>query len=200
MSDLTYGHLDPTRERVVDRADEQDHAGEGHPPREGGYDPHEAPTEAPQAGSLEERMAKRRDSAQRRRSEWFGIPGWDDMLEVQLRLLSWKTMRGIGKRHATQRDESLAEVYTACDQIQAATEGFREVLPDGSHRERPDETWVTLARKGAKNLAESPTPRQAMLALVEEDARLMVGLYRPWQEWMEASRPEVEEELAEDFG
>lgn len=148
-------------------------------------------------GSLASRMKSRARELEGQATETFSIPGWEDILAVELRLVSWSVLRGIGQRNARVKQVPLQELYTACDAILTATVQHFEVKDDGKH-ESIDDTWMSLARRTGKALPEDLTPRQAMIALVG-DTRIMV-LFNEWQEWMQGERRAVGDEVVLDFG
>lgn len=153
------------------------------------------------SGSLRSRMQSKQTATAERHTEFFPVPNWEDMVEVELRVLGWRTMRKIAERHRKIRDTALQELYTAADQIITATEAFYEL--DGEKQTKVDMDWVSLAKagegnRGVKPLPENVTPRQAVLALVVHDTRLMY-LWQEWQDWLKSVRPEVDEEVVRDF-
>lgn len=149
-----------------------------------------------EAGSLAQRMEARAGELERTVSAIFPIPTWEDILAVELRLVGWEALRRIVTKHDRHRVEAIKELYTAADQILLGTEAFYEVKEDG--RERIESSWVDLARATGRKLPAELTPRQALIALVG-DTNVAI-LWRDWQEWMTTRRPEVDEELAQDFG
>lgn len=153
------------------------------------------------SGSLQSRMQAKRNEAEGRHSELFAVPNWEDMIEVELRMLGWERLRKIAHRHRKVRNEALQELYVCADQIIWATEGFVEV--DGDKRTPVQQDWVSLARagegaRGVMPLGPESTVRQALIALVAHDTRIM-ALWQEWQDWMKSSRPEMDEELVSDF-
>ena len=97
------------------------------------------------SGSLAGRMAERADYLQKHDTAWFGIPGFEDILEVELRALSYKTSVGIRERLNKVHDTATRELYALADTITFATEGFRQVY-DEDPTPLPDDDWVSLAR------------------------------------------------------
>lgn len=150
----------------------------------------------PTGGSLAARMKRRGKELENQRTEVFEIPGWEEILAVELRMLGYEESRKIGRRLSKIRNESLQELYSYVDQIVAATEGFYEV--DGDRRTPVDKTWMDLARAGAPHkLPEDLTPRMAVISLVGD--RRVAYLFNDWEEWMRGERPEVDEEVVRDF-
>lgn len=148
------------------------------------------------SSSLSSRMERRSSELASQKSDIFELPGWDDILEVELRLMGWEALRKIGIRNQKVKSVPMQELYTSVDQIVAGTERFFE-LDEAGNRKPIRDTWVSLARRTGKNLPQDLTPRQAVIALVG-DTRVMT-LYNAWQEWMKGERQEVDEEVVRDF-
>ena len=148
-------------------------------------------------GSLASRIERRAKELESARSEKFPVPNWDDMLAVELRLVSWDALRKIVAKHERQRVPALQELYTAADQILAGTEAFYEIDPETNEYTQVEQNWISLAKATGKALPDSLTPRQAMIALVG-DTNILI-LWKDWQDWMATRRPEVGDEAKEDF-
>jgi hypothetical protein len=147
--------------------------------------------------SLSSRMAVRQQQLEEQTSEWFPIPGWEDMLEVELKALGYTQIRKAQKGNEKVRDEILQELYNIADQIKKATIGFREVPEDGGERKLlVGETWVTIARR-APGCPDGLTERQAVLWLVGE--KRIHFLAKDWGEWARTVRPDVDKEVVADF-
>jgi hypothetical protein len=159
------------------------------PTADGGY------REVPTGGSLGARMAQRAEQLEQISTEWFPIPGWESLLEVELRALGYATIRKVISRLDKVRDVGTHDMYAMADQIAVATVGFREVLEDG--KTRPiDDDWVRLAQR----LPEAPkdlTTRRAILFLVG-DTRIHF-LVQDWGEWAKSIRLDTDQEVARDF-
>lgn len=153
--------------------------------------------ETPNVGrdSLAARMEVRAEQLAERTSEWFSLPGYDGVLEVELRLLGYKRVRKAVDMNRRIRDEATRDLYSMVDNLISATEGFREVVGDDT-RPLPAETWVTLAQR-LPNAPESLSNRQAALFLLG-DSRIMF-LIQEWSEWQRVVRPDVDKEVAADF-
>jgi hypothetical protein len=151
--------------------------------------------EAPPAhdGSLAARMERRRQAVEQQNTEKFPVPGWDDVVAVELRPLGWKLMRQLGERNKRIRDEATRELYTVADQLIRATVGFYEVV--GEEMRPTNHTWQTLAAAGKG--AEYDTPRKALLALIQDS--MVPELWQEWREWQKAIGREAEEEVSADF-
>lgn len=158
----------------------------------------EDPTEqiVDQPVSLSERMAARQDVLQKTTTEWFPIPGYEGVLEVELRALGYTTVRGIMKRNEKVREDATRELYTLADQMVMATEGFQEIVPGQPAKPLEGEDWISLARR-LPNAPDQMTPRQAVLFLVGE--RRIVYLVTDWTTWGRSVATDVEAEVVSDF-
>jgi hypothetical protein len=146
-------------------------------------------------GSLRDRMQARAKELETQATERFPVPGYADLLQLELRSLGWDTVRKITDRHARRRDASLRDLYLAADTLLAATVCFHEVdgQPLGS-------SWLELARNVRPNLPENATARQAVLSLLRADrTTAVIDLWNEWAEWNNAERTTLGEELGEDF-
>lgn len=146
--------------------------------------------------SLDNRMGRRAEALAVQQTEWFPIPGWEDMLEVELRSLGYKTMSAIQHANQKVRDPGTQELYNMADQLLRATEGFREVPEDDPDGERIPllDDWTSLAaRLGRQNLS----PRQALLVIVDE--KRIHFLVQEWAQWARSVRADIDKETAEDF-
>src|ERR1044072_9850625 len=66
--------------------------------------PHVGP--APSARSLAARLRRRGEQLSHELTTIVPIPGWDDILSVELRALPYQTIRGIQKRNVRMPDEA----------------------------------------------------------------------------------------------
>jgi hypothetical protein len=148
-------------------------------------------------GSLRDRMRHRAAEMERNTTERFPVPGYADVLQVELTTLGWEDVRRVTDRHQRQRDTGTRDLYVAADTIIETTVSFWEV-DDAGHRERVDTSWVALAASVVHRFPDDGTPRQAVLALLQPTARV-ISLWNDWGEWNLAERSVVGEELSEDF-
>lgn len=150
----------------------------------------------PSSGALSARMERRATQLDHQTSDWFPVPGWEDMLEVELRALGYRTIRKTISRNERIRAEDVRELYSLCDQILKATIGFREVLDDGTTSPLQD-TWQSLAIRAYGTAARDLEPRQALLKLVGEQR--IHFLVEEWGRWAKAVRRDNDEEVERDF-
>jgi hypothetical protein len=147
-------------------------------------------------GSLRARMQQRAEQLEKVTTEIFPLPGWDDLLEVELRVSGLRQATRVQKRNERVRDPGTQNLYNMCDLLLAATVGFWQVI--GEDKRKPLEaSWESLA-KNLDGCPDAPTARQAMIFLLKEHR--IPRLYAEWEQWMTSAAPEVDKELAEDFG
>jgi hypothetical protein len=146
-------------------------------------------------GSLRDRMATRSRDLEAQATQRFSVPGYDDMIELELRTLGWDKIRRISDRHVRRRDQGIRDLYVAADVLLAATVRFH-ALGGG-----PLESgWVELARNAKSSLPENVTPRQSVLSLLRADrTTAVIDLWNEWGEWNGTQRTTLGEELGEDF-
>lgn len=149
----------------------------------------------PKPGSLSARMAARAEYLQAHQTEIFPLPGWEDLIGVELRALGYEAIRQVQMRNERVRHEPTRELYNLADQVALATVGLHEVVAGGQY-EPIDDSWVALAQR----LPDAPpdlTTRKAILFLVG-DKRLpfLVG---DWGEWARTVGVGVDEDVARDF-
>lgn len=149
--------------------------------------------------SLKDRMAARAEVLERQQTEVFEVPGWGDLFAVELRALSYRTMRRVQARNERVHDEADRELYNMADQIVLATEGFVEVNEDGTREPSEGATWVGWVEAAYPDEAPDGgwTPRQAVLKLItDKRIHFFTG---QWVEWAQSVRSDVDEEVGRDF-
>ncbi len=60
--------------------------------------------------SLSPRIAHRREQLESHQSEWFPIPGYEDVLEVELRLLGYSKIKRVIARNEKVRDPEIRDI------------------------------------------------------------------------------------------
>jgi hypothetical protein len=165
-------------------------------PVEAGAEFEEIEREPQLSNSLGDRMKARASELEKQQAD-FPIPGYDDVLEVELRALGYQTIRRVQRKNEKIRDPTVQELYTLADQLLTATQGFREVFPDDREPQEIDDTWVTLAKR-LPNCPEDVTPRQAILKVIGD--KRLAFLVQDWSEWARTVRSDVDEEVVADFG
>jgi hypothetical protein len=150
------------------------------------------PQDAP--SSLSVRMERRHEELSRQQTEKFPLPGWEDLLEVELRPLGMRAATKIVQRNQRTRDEATRSLYVTCDLLLTATVGFHQVAGERSTPITDD--WVGLAQR-LQDCPQNPTPRQGLLFLVGEER--VLWLYQAWETWQRSASDDIDKELAEDF-
>lgn len=163
----------------------------------------ETPVRESAPGSLRSRMRARTQELEQQRTEIFPVPGYAELLAVELMPLGWERMQKIRERIAEMRDPSITpamkQLYVAADELIAATVKFYEINDDGGRREI-DDTWKSLAEAGIENFPQDASARQAVLALINKpSAPLLMPFYHQWGEWMTSERVSITDEVGRDF-
>lgn len=151
----------------------------------------------PAPGSLAERMRARREALEKNTTTTWDLPGFDGILAVEYRALGYQALRKIVKRHDSQPDEALEELYIACDSLIAATVEVYEINETTGKLVATGERWLELARRAGVDLPDNPTQRQALLALVPDAA--IVSLYLRYQRWLGRTGAEADDAVVRDF-
>jgi hypothetical protein len=157
-------------------------------------------------GSLEARLRRRGAQLANQATERFAIPGYEDVLAVELRAMEYETQRQIIQQHEKigRTNPGHFEVLVAADTIIRATEGFYAVpVDEDQEMERLPEgtTWLSLARMVGRKLPEDCTVRQALFAMLGPHAATMrvAALHREWTQWLSGARRQQEETVVRDF-
>jgi hypothetical protein len=145
--------------------------------------------------SLSARMAQRASMLRKQRTEWFPVPGWADLLEVELRAVPFEVSARIVDRNQRVRDPALQKLYITADTLLVATMGFRQLTANGPVEIEDD--WGQLAQR-LPDCPDAPTRRQAMLFLVPSDR--LLSWSADYQRWADQEGNDVDREVAEDFG
>jgi len=149
------------------------------------------------SASLESRMRARRDEVENLVSAKFPLPRYESIIAVELRYLGYERQRQMYEINKRQT-MTMRELYTACDQILAATLGFFELRgADDEDGTAVPYDWTSLAQGVLGSDADELTPRQAMIALIS--AEQVPTLYADWQAWMRGEQSDVDREVGRDF-
>jgi hypothetical protein len=150
-----------------------------------------------QPGSLEDRVAKRREALEKVTTDVFDVPGFEGVFKVELQIVGGKRQFRIVTEHERVRDEYQQNMRIAGDLVLAATVGFYEVLGDEDDTRSVDTTWVRLARAFDKTLGDDIHPRAALVRLIGDEG--LVELAGAWKKWMGQRGVKLERRLQEDF-
>ena len=147
--------------------------------------------------SFEARMQERRRQRERRTTEIFDVPGFEELFKVELRAVGYKQLANITTKHQRERDEAMRILYNASDAILVATVAFHKIMSDESLREAKGGTWATMARAFDPTLDNTVRPRAALIRLLEGQG--VIELYNDWYAWNGRGNQAVEKELTGDF-
>jgi len=155
------------------------------------------------SGSLAERAAARRQQLLERTTTILDVPGYEGILQMEYRALSYAEIRRIGSRNGRISDDAAREQATSADMLIMASEQAYELDPetpdDFSKRKALGMGWgVPLARNLGVQVSETMTVRQAVMACFAHDTWL-VQHYREWDTWASEAQIDVDEEQRLDF-
>jgi hypothetical protein len=150
----------------------------------------------PASDSLAARMREREEVLAKHVTERFPLPGWEELLEIELRVTGVQAATKATNRVQRVRDEGVRNLYVMVDLLCTATVQFWEVTPEGTNPIEDD--WVSLAKR-LPDCPDNPTARQAAIFLLKEHR--IPWLYHDWESWQRAAKTEdVDAELRRDFG
>jgi hypothetical protein len=148
-------------------------------------------------GSLAARLQERRVEREQRTTQLFDTPGFEDMFRVEMQVVGFKRLADLVLAHQRQRDEALRALYSAADQVLAATVAFHVVRDDGSTELGESLTWNTLACAFDPTLTADTRPRVSLIRLL--DATGVMELFSDWNEWNSHGNGTVDKGLSADF-
>lgn len=148
-------------------------------------------------GSLEDRIARRREQLSRQTTELFDVPGFEGIFKAELRAVGWKKLNTTANAHQRVHDDSEQKARIAADQIIAATVAIHSVVDDeGNTRVAEGFTWRDAARAADKKIGPEIKMRPALIHLL--GATRVVFLHAEWGEWLRSGNKQVDEELQRD--
>lgn len=151
------------------------------------------------SASLQARAEARREALLQRQTTIIEVPGYEGILAMEYRAMTYAEGRKINARHERQRDEATRELYVAADQLIAASVNAHE-LTEGKNESTPLEVgWgVALARMLGVEVAEGTTVRQAMMGCFARDT-FLTRHWADYVEWLSSAEADVDEEQRADF-
>lgn len=148
--------------------------------------------------SLAARAQRRREDLLNRQTTVLEVPGYEGVLAVEYRALSYAEIRRISRRNERVSDESTRELYVGADTLMAASVNSYELLEDGNRKELEMGWGVTLARALGVEIPDTMTARQALFACFPRDM-LMTAHVLEYGEWLSSAEGDVDEEQRRDF-
>lgn len=151
-------------------------------------------------GSLSARAAQRRKTLSEERSSIIEVPGYEGILAVEYRALSYSEARKVVARHERVKDEATRDLYIAADHlIRASVNSYELVDGDVEKRRELGHGWsLSLARELGIEVDETMTVRQAVLACFPRDT-LLGAHYADYSGWLNNIEQEIDEEQRKDF-
>lgn len=156
-----------------------------------------ATREAPHPGSLEARVAKRRQELERHTTEKFDVPGFEGVFQVELQIVGAKRQHAILTRHERIHDEYQKILRAGGDMLLAATVGFHAIVDAEGNTQPAETSWRQLAQAYDKSLDDTVEARVALIRLLGENG--VVELVGDWRNWMRTRGVKLESELERDF-
>jgi hypothetical protein len=145
--------------------------------------------------SLQARMRAHLEQEQKKHTDFFRIPRFDDLLVVELRRLSFEAIRKIQKRNERVRQESTRELYDVADQLVRATVAIYEIMDDEGYRET-EFGWQDVARL-LPDPPDNLTDRLAILHVIGTDR--IHFLAAEWGSWSKLGTSDDVEEVKLGF-
>jgi hypothetical protein len=153
---------------------------------------------APVPGSLEARVAERREKLEQQTTELFDVPGFEDIFQVELRVVGGKRQHAILTEHERVHDEYQKLIRSGADMLLAATVAFHAVVDaEGNTQPAEGATWKALARAAHPDLPDTVKGRVALLRLLGENG--VFDLVAAWRTWMKTRGQKINRELEKDF-
>lgn len=152
----------------------------------------------PTPGSLEQRVAERREKLEQKTTELFDVPGYEGVFQVELRLLGGKRQFGIVEALERVHDDYRKALSAATDMILASTVGIHAIVDDeGTTALAEGMTWLRLAQAADKKLGPEVKSRAALIRLLGENG--VLDLAGEWRMWMRNRGTKVDRDLERDF-
>jgi hypothetical protein len=156
------------------------------------------PEAKPAPQSLREKVQARRAALQSNTTETFDVPGYEGILKVRYRVLSWREITRINERVGKIKglDDADTQLYVAADTLIVASEAVYDAGLDAD-KEGDDQPagpkWgVQLAHD--LGFPDPTTPRQAVFAIFARDTQVITH----WQTvmgWQDGENETVDGDL-----
>ena len=153
--------------------------------------------ETDHGGSLAARAQARRQAILNRKTVRLEVPGYENILEVEYRGLTYAEGKRIISRHERQADDAIRDIYVAADQLMLASVNSYELV-DGDRTELGMPWGKELARSLGVKVDDAMTARQAMIAAFATDLHL-TRHWADYVEWLGSAQDEADEEQRADF-
>lgn len=151
----------------------------------------------PQAGSLRDRIARRKRELEQQPEHTIilPVPRFEDILSVQYRPLEYREMFRIETRHEKRPDGAERLLFVAADKLVNACERLVEPAGADTYKDTGHRWSVEAARDLFDiDLPEKTTARQALIAIFD-DEELLIRHASDYEEQRRAIHPRLEEKL-----
>jgi hypothetical protein len=161
------------------------------------HDNGDAPAQASRGfDSLAARARVRREELSARRTIQLLVPGYQDMLEMEYRALTYREVKHITNRTERIRDEAAQDLAAYADQLLLASTQAWEVAPDGTRTELSSAGW-TMELMVALGVEPGMTMRQSLMAVLTDV--LLIQHYAEYSQWLQGAEYDIDNEAAQDF-
>lgn len=154
--------------------------------------------------ALREKVQARHQQLVEQTTETFDVPGYQGILRVRYRVLTWKEIRRVGRNvgQIPDLDDETRELYVAADHLVTACEAIYDAdLDEDVGEDDPPpagEKWspalaASLGFEGVRS------PRQAVFQIIARDTQVMTH-YEAMMDWQDAENAQASEKLVGESG
>ena len=150
-------------------------------------------------GSLADRAAARRKQLLERKTTILEVPGYEGILSMEYRALSYPEGRRIQSRNQRISDDAAREIASAADGLIMASEMAFEHDPESGDLKPLGMAWgIPLAQSLGVKVSETMTVRQAVMSCFAHDIWLM-NHWNEYSIWAGNAQLDVDEDQRLDF-
>jgi hypothetical protein len=158
------------------------------------------PDKTPVVASLRDKVQARRAEMQQNTTETFDVPGYEGILRVRYRVLSWKEIERIGERVAKIKDLDgpTSRLYVMADTLVVASEAVYDASLDADRKDGdapPEGPRWGAALAHDLGFPDPQTARQGIFAIFARDTQLVTH-YQTMMAWQEGENERIGEDLA----
>lgn len=148
--------------------------------------------------SLAERARERRRQLETRHTTVLEPPGYEGLLAVEYRVITYGDVRKITQRHERIQDDATRELYSAADHLIMASINSWQIEPDGSRHKLGLRWGRELAQELGIELSDTLTARQAVFACFPRDI-FVANHFAEYMSWLSEVESDIDVEQAADF-
>jgi hypothetical protein len=153
------------------------------------------PTASRGFDSLARRAQVRRAELSARRTVQLPVPGYQDILVVEYRALTYAEVKRITTKTERIRDEAAQDLAAYTDQLLLASTNAWEIAPDGTRTELGTGWTIELVR--AMGSPPDLSLRQSFMAVLTDV--LVIQHYAEYSQWLQGAEYDIDNEAAQDF-